>query len=149
MVQIRRLFESIVGNEKAVIVYHDLLKKSESRSAWLDLIYEDIIECIENQKIVIIEGLFTIEESIWFNNFSDIIIVYLENDKWQKRVSHFCEREHLQLGLGEIEMKKSDLGRIAAGVLSVKNYADYIINNDNSLQDFYLAIDNLMSKICR
>ena len=147
VVQVRRLFETIVGKDKAATVYHELLKKTNSRCAWLELISADILNFIENQQIVIIEGLFTVDESVWVNNLSDIIIVYLENNKELERTIRFCEREHLQLDSGKMKMKNSDIGRIKAGVPSVKDYADYIINNDKSLQEFYIAIDNFISQV--
>ena len=109
------------------------------------MISAEITNCIENQQIVIIEGLFSVEESEWFNNYSDIIIVYLENNNEQERIIRFCEREQLELDAGKNKMKNSDMGRITAGVPFVKDYADYIINNDQSLQDFYKSIDNLIS----
>lgn len=147
VVQVRRLFENTIGRDKAAIVYHELLEKTNSRVAWLELISTDISKCIENQQIVVIEGLFTIEESVWFNNLSDVIVVYLENKTEQERTIRFCEREHLQVEDGKMKMKNSDMGRIAAGVQSVKNCADYIIYNDKSLQEFYLAIDNFISQV--
>lgn len=149
IVQVRRLFENIIGEDKAATVYHELLEKTKSRFAWLELISADISNLIENQQIVIIEGLFTIEESVWFNNFSDTTIVYLENNKEHERTLRFCDREQLELDAGKIKLKNSDLGRITAGVPVVKDYADYIINNDQSLQDLYKAIDNFISKICK
>lgn len=147
VVHVRRLFETIVGKDNATTVYHELLKKTNSRLAWLELISSEISNRIENQQIVIIEGLFTVEESEWFNNFFDIIIVYLENNNEHERTIRFCKREHLQFDSGKMRMKNSDIGRFTAGVPSVKEYADYIINNDKSLQEFYIAIDNLISNV--
>ena len=147
VVQVRRLFEDIVGKDNAATIYHEFLENSNSRVAWLELISDEISNSIESQQIVIIEGLFTVEESVWFSKFSDIIIVYLENNKEQERTKRFCKREHLQLDSGNLKMKESDIGRITAGVLSVRDHADYIINNDKSLQEFHLAIDKIVNSV--
>lgn len=148
VVQVRRLFESVVGKDKAATVYHELLNKTNSRCAWLDLISKDNISCIENQKIAVIEGLFTVEESKWFKNISDVTIIYLENKNDKVRTMRFCERENLPLESGMVKMGNSDMGRIDAGVPFAKNSADYIIINDNSLEEFYNVIDSLVNKIC-
>lgn len=147
IIHVRRMFESVVGKDRAPVVYHQLLTKTKSRCTWLNLISEDILKNLDNQQVVIIEGLFTIEESIWFKKQSDVIIVYLENNREKERIVRFCERERLLLSLGELKMKNSDIGRIEAGVLSVRSFADYIINNDSSLENFYKAIDLFIEQI--
>ena len=102
VIQIRRLFESVVGKDKAPEVYHKLLEITKSRCTWLNFISEDIAKTIDGHQIVIIEGLFTLEESIWFKKISDVIIVYLETNRVQKRVVRFCIREHFLLSLGQL-----------------------------------------------
>ena len=47
---------------------------------------------------------------------------------------------------GQLKMKNSDIGRIEAGVLFVRDYADYIIKNDYSIEAFYEAIDNVINQ---
>lgn len=146
ILQIRRLFESIVGKTNAPKIYHELLFQNKSRVAWLNYISDEIKNHISIKDLVIIEGLFTIEESLWFKQFSTIIIIYIENRSLKNRITHFCSRENLEQTIGEMTIRISDQGRIKAGVLAVKEVADIILENDSSLYKFYSKIDIVINQ---
>lgn len=146
-IQLRRLFESIVGKEDAPNIYHQLYEKTNSRTSWLELIKDELLTKVRNKDTIIIEGLFTREEAMWFESFSSVYTIYLEVMDKGTRLLRYSSREKICAIDAQRRLSESDSGRIAAGVTQMKGLADYIITNDGSREEFLVHVDSIIKQI--
>ena len=146
-IQVRRLFELVVGRENASKVYHQLCNDSGSRTAWLDVISDKIKSNVMGHECVVIEGIFTKAEAEWFEAFSSVYVIYIENNDYGKRLARFSEREGLDEEGAKVKLSKSDEGRSDAGVCYAKDFADHIIANDGTFESFHIEVDSIIEQV--
>lgn len=146
-IQLRRLFESIVGKKEASKLYHKLYEETSSRTSWLELLKDELLSEICDKDTIVIEGLFTGEEAVWFESFSSVYTIYLEIVDKEIRLSRYSSREKMCVDYAQKRLLESDCGRIAAGVMQMRDSVDYIITNDGSLEDLFVKVDSIIKQV--
>jgi dephospho-CoA kinase len=126
--------------------YPDMHAESGDKSHWYYKILDEINQ-VKEKPIVIIEGLFSVEEYLWWKSvLKNVFVVFTEVDE-TLRFKRFLDRENSTIEKAIEDFSKSNEFREGAGTLKMKKKADIIFYNNDDMDTFIGQIEQFMKII--
>lgn len=136
--KLKEKFNTFERKEISKIVFSDFSKKQELEKVFHPELKKNILNIFkekENEQIIVISGALIYEAG--FDKLFDKII-FVDADK-NLRIERLKKRSNLT--------HKEALKRINSQNLTYKNQADYIIENNNSLNELKNKVEEVLKKI--
>jgi dephospho-CoA kinase len=131
-------------NEKII---RERLRAEIGKDVIARLAYNDILKLIEKNKKIVIDGLYSFSEYMYFKQETKIDMKLIAiHSRMQKRIERLAGRIIRPLNKQEIE--KRDLAEISSlekgGPIAI---ADYHIVNDDTIYELYERVDDIIKDI--
>lgn len=141
-VNLRRIFESLVGKENAHSIHQDNCNNLlEGKVEWLNVI-RDHTQTFKSPEILVIEGLNNPDEIKWIEqNFrQNVSIIFVENTH---RLDRYILRDEVDYITGFQKLQSNDNWRKEQNLDVLKSYSVFYIDNSDNLDNLFEQCDEI------
>lgn len=128
--------------------YYKLKYLEKNRIAALKFLSDELLKKIKESNFLTIEGLLNREDLNFLNKSynADCISIFIENNDFNLRLERYINRNGYQRKFAINKLKESDL-RWQSHYIDQRQFSNYLIINNNSIQAFELYIDSIIKSI--
>lgn len=128
--------------------YYNLKFLEKNRISVINFLSNEFINIIKKSNILTIEGLLNQEDLAFLKESynANCVSIFIENKDFNLRLERYINRNCYPKNIAIEKLKESDL-QWQTDYDEQKQFANFLISNNNSKQAFELQIDSIMKSI--
>ena len=128
--------------------YYNLKFLEKNRISAINFLSNEFINIIKKSNILTIEGLLNKEDLVFLKESynANCVCIFIENKDFNLRLERYINRNCYPKNIAMEKLKESDL-QWQTDYDEQKQFANFLISNNNSKQAFELQIDSIMKSI--